>query len=484
MTNRIGQVKAFALRLAGNLTALYSPRRLPAASRTGVETGCSMEMQFSADGACTLLPQDSLTSALAHVAHPAGESLYASGSTDTKASSPQQIISPFSWFRVPRRPARQMLDETMPLREALELVPVPILTVDAENLITFANGGAVELFGRSQDEMIGASIEVLFPPAVDCEGHRAVDHLSTTGERPERVLVRQLVASRRRGGDFPAEIRIVRVKAHSQEAQIVAISDRSDCSELELSRNELAHLARVSSLGELAGSLAHELNQPLTAILSNAEAAQRLVNLGASKNAELREALQDIVADDCRASEVIQRIRTLVRNGNIEMKPLDLGTVVADVAALVRSDAMVRGVHVTFYVEDALTMVRGDRVQLQQVLLNLLLNGFDAMQARAPAERVVELAVHRASDGGAHITVKDSGNGLPADHIDKVFLPFFTTKPQGLGLGLSISRTIVNAHGGCMWAEKNDGPGACFHITFPPRQTYGGIAGANDHESA
>ncbi|MFM0311620.1 hypothetical protein P0D71_27870, partial [Paraburkholderia sp. RL17-383-BIF-A] len=113
MTNRIGQVKAFALRLAGNLTALYSPRRLPAASRTGVETGCSMEMRFSADRACVLLPQDSLTSALAHVAHPAGESLYASGSTDTKASSPQQIISPFSWFRVPRRPALQMLDENM-----------------------------------------------------------------------------------------------------------------------------------------------------------------------------------------------------------------------------------------------------------------------------------------------------------------------------------------------------------------------------------
>lgn len=481
---RLGQVKEFAIRLAVNLTALYLPRRQLAASRSGVEVGSSMEVPFPGDRAPSRLPKSDLIPALARVASHSEHNPSAVGFPDSKVKLSHRLIPPLSWPRVPAQPASPMLGESMSLREALEMVPVPIVTVDVKNRITFANGCAAEMFGRSRDEMIGEPVRTLFPPAVEDDRHDAIDCLSIFNERSERVQVRQLLARRRRGGDFPAEFRSVRRKSGNREFQIVAISDRSDCSELELNRNELAHLARVSSLGELAGSLAHELNQPLTAILSNAEAAQRLVNLGASKNGELREALQDIVSDDCRASEVIQRIRTLVRNGNIEMQPLELGTVVADVAALVRSDAMVRGVHVTFYVEDALPMVRGDRVQLQQVLLNLLLNGFDAVKGLAAQERLVEMAVHRAPDSGVHITVKDCGSGLPGDHIDKVFQPFFTTKPQGLGLGLSISRTIVNAHGGCMWADKNVGPGACFHITLPPPQTFGGISGASDHESA
>jgi two-component system sensor kinase FixL len=241
-----------------------------------------------------------------------------------------------------------------------------------------------------------------------------------------------------------------------------------ECGEIDRSPEELAHLGRISSLGELAGSLAHELKQPLTAILFNAQAAQRFLASETANTSELRDALEDIVADSCRANEVIQKIRTLVRKGDIELCPLDVGDAVRDVALLVHSDAMARGVCTRFDISDNLAMVRGDRVQLQQVVLNLVLNAFDAVKERALAERVVETTVREEPDGGVRITVKDQGPGLTVDKMHKIFRAFFTTKPQGLGLGLSISRTIVTGHGGRLWAENNEGKGASFHVTLPP----------------
>lgn len=238
--------------------------------------------------------------------------------------------------------------------------------------------------------------------------------------------------------------------------------------EIDRSNEELEHLGRISSLGELAGSLAHELKQPLTAILFNAQAAQRFLVAETTNTSELRDALDDIVADSCRANEVIQKIRTLVRKGDIELRPLDIGDVVRDVALLVHSDAMARGVHTRFDVSDHLAVVCGDRVQLQQVVLNLVLNAFDAVKERALAERVVEITVREEPDGGVRITVKDQGSGLTVDKMHKIFRAFFTTKPQGLGLGLSISRTIVTGHGGRLWAENNEDKGASFHVTLPP----------------
>ncbi len=235
-----------------------------------------------------------------------------------------------------------------------------------------------------------------------------------------------------------------------------------------LRRHELAHASRVSAMGELAGSLAHELNQPLTAILSNVQAAQRFMASGSPESmAEVRDILADVVEETDRASEVIRRMRALVRKGELEVAPTGIEHLVRDVAILVHSDAIVRGVRLTMEVEPELPPVVGDRVQLQQVALNLLLNAFDAVRDLPPRERLVTVQVGRDGAACVRVSVRDNGAGLTGEKLERIFKPFFTTKREGLGLGLSISRSIVEAHGGRLWAERNRGQGATFHFTLP-----------------
>ncbi len=235
-----------------------------------------------------------------------------------------------------------------------------------------------------------------------------------------------------------------------------------------LPRQELAHASRVSVMGELAGSLAHELNQPLTAILSNVQAAQRFMASGSPESmAEVREILADVVQETDRASEVIRRMRALVRKGELEVAPTGIGRLVHDAAILVHSDAIVRGVVLTTEMEPELPQVLGDRVQLQQVALNLLLNAFDAVSDRPPRERLVTVRVARDGIAGVRVSVRDNGTGLTTQKLERIFMPFFTTKREGLGLGLWISRSIVDAHGGRLWAENNRRQGATFHFTLP-----------------
>jgi two-component system sensor kinase FixL len=182
---------------------------------------------------------------------------------------------------------------------------------------------------------------------------------------------------------------------------------------------------------------------------------------------EVREILRDLVEDNNRASEILRRIRALVKKGELELAPLSLAGVIGDVALLVHSDAIVRGIRVTLDLDPALPFVRGDKVQLQQVVLNLLLNAFDAMEERPAEDRVV--AVSAAADGPSSVcvSVRDRGPGLTSERLDQIFKPFVTSKRDGLGLGLSISRSIVEMHGGRIWAENNGDEGATFHFILP-----------------
>lgn len=372
-----------------------------------------------------------------------------------------------AWLQRGQRGGRRRLDERIPLRDALEMLPVPMLTVDQQNQITFANAKAIELFGYTSEELIGASLGMLFPIHGLHGCHSQLGHRGTESGISGEATTQVRIARRRDGEGFHVETSTTKYGAFDQVSQVIAIAGRDACREVDRNRKELAHLARVSSLGELASSLAHELNQPLTAILSNAQAAQKFLESEKANTAELREALGDIILDNCRASEVIQKIRTMVRKGDMELQPVEVGGVVRDIALLVHSDAMAREVRTNFDIADNLAMVFGDKVQLQQVVLNLLLNAFDAVKECAPSERIIETTVREEVGGGVRITVKDRGQGLTVDKMSKIFRPFFTTKPQGLGLGLSISRTIVTAHGGQLWAENNEGKGASFHITLP-----------------
>jgi signal transduction histidine kinase len=232
-------------------------------------------------------------------------------------------------------------------------------------------------------------------------------------------------------------------------------------------RQHLAHIGRVSAMGELTASLAHELNQPLTAILNNAEVALLQLDAASLNLVTLREILTDIVSDDKRAAEVIHRLRALVSKGDLAHVPLDINDVVAEVAQLVRSDVVIRKIPMTVDLAPGLPGIRGDRIQLQQVVLNMVLNGLEAMGEPTGRERALAIRTARADDAAVMVAVEDSGVGVDADDIEKMFEPLYTTKPEGLGMGLAIARTIVHAHGGQLRAWNNPAGGATFGFTLP-----------------
>jgi C4-dicarboxylate-specific signal transduction histidine kinase/ABC-type uncharacterized transport system substrate-binding protein len=235
--------------------------------------------------------------------------------------------------------------------------------------------------------------------------------------------------------------------------------------EAQRQREELAHALRVTTLSELTASLAHELNQPLTAVAMNAQAGRRLLPPGADP--ELDEILADIGRDASRAGEVIQRLRALLRKGEPERKPLDINELVTGVAALVRHDVEHALVSLRLTYDDRLPPVWGDAVQLQQVILNLLLNACDALARVPTGSRAIDVTTQRDGPARVVVRVRDSGVGVPESALASIFEPFVTTKAQGLGMGLAISRSIIEAHGGRIWATRNEDHGLTLHVELP-----------------
>ena len=351
-------------------------------------------------------------------------------------------------------------------RIAVEASPSAIVMINPQGEIVLVNTLTEKLFGYTREELIGKSIEILVP-----ERFRA-DRADFFAAPQSRAMGagRDLFARRKDGSEFQVEIGLNPI--HTNEGTfvltvIVDITERKRAeSELRRNRDELAHVARITTMGELAASLAHELNQPLTAILSNAQAAQRFLANNRVDVEEVREILRDIVDDNNRASEVIRCMRALVRKEELEFNSLDLTGMIREIVLLVHSDAALRNVRVSCDFAARLPEVRGDKIQLQQVLLNLLLNAFDAMKDCSVEDREVSLRVEGGA-GMVEVSVSDHGTGLTSDKLDKIFQPFFTTKREGLGMGLSISRSIIEANGGRLWAENNNGRGATFHFTVP-----------------
>ncbi|MGB7947984.1 MAG: ATP-binding protein, partial [Candidatus Binatia bacterium] len=239
--------------------------------------------------------------------------------------------------------------------------------------------------------------------------------------------------------------------------------------ELDRHRDELAHAGRVSVMGQLASALAHELNQPLGAILRNAEAAELFLQADPPDLREVAAILEDIRKDDHRAGEVIDRMRALLKRREFQWSELDLNIIAEEVASLVRPDAETRKVKLVLDLAPLQLLVRGDRVQLQQVLLNLLLNAMDAMNESAEEEERRVSVGTRLIDGQAEVAVGDAGQGIPEENLKHLFEPFFTTKPNGMGMGLAISQTIIGVHGGRITAENNSDGGATFRVRLPTR---------------
>jgi C4-dicarboxylate-specific signal transduction histidine kinase len=283
---------------------------------------------------------------------------------------------------------------------------------------------------------------------------------------------RELFGVRKDGSEVPIEIGLNPINTAEGLFVLASIIDVSERKQAELEtarrRNEMAHLSRVTTLGELSGSLAHELNLPLGAILSNAQAAQRILANGNANLTEVREILSDIVSEDKRAAEVIRRLRMWLQKGEVQQQSLHINKVVREVLKLIRTDLIGQKVTVDTELSPNLPVVTGDSVQLQQVLVNLVVNACDAMADCNVPER--RLLIRTGIENGSStviVSVTDRGGSIPDKKMEEIFEPFFTTKEEGMGLGLSVCRTIIDAHRGKLWATNNADRGATFHFTLP-----------------
>jgi two-component system sensor kinase FixL len=220
-------------------------------------------------------------------------------------------------------------------------------------------------------------------------------------------------------------------------------------------------------MGEMSASIAHELNQPLAGILSNAAAGQRFIDRGDVDQREIRELLGDIIADSRRASDVVRGIRGMVKKEQLERRSVDLNEVVMDALRIASGDAVLRSCQLETSLDANLPAIDGDPIQLQQVLLNLVINAFDAMQDTVPSRRKVLIATQSNGDGTVRTSVRDYGIGISEEMRERLFDPFFSTKSEGLGMGLAIVRSIVEAHGGAITGENIDDGGARFQFILP-----------------
>jgi PAS domain S-box-containing protein len=364
---------------------------------------------------------------------------------------------------------RKQADEKF--RLAVEASPSGIVLVDNEGRIVLVNAQTERMFGYSRGEMIGQSVEFIVPKRFRelHPMHRA--KFLTAPEARAMGSGRELFARRKDGTEFPVEIGLNPIETTDGTLVLAAVADITTRKQAELEalrhREELGHLSRVAAMGELAASIAHELNQPLAGIVSNAAAGQRFIDRGDIDPAEFRELLADISADGRRAGNVIRGIQSMVKKSAPTRQRVNLNDLVMNVVHMVNANAMLHSCKLETMLEPNMPVVEADPIQLQQVLLNLIINAFDAMRDTPADCRRVSIATERDGDGVIRTSVRDYGVGIPEEVRERVFEQFFTTKAKGLGMGLAIVRSIVESHGGTIVVENADGGGARFSLSLP-----------------
>ena len=358
-------------------------------------------------------------------------------------------------------------------RLAVEASPSGIVLVDTVGKIVLVNTQTEKMFGYSRAELIDRPVEILVPKRFRAlhPGHRT--KFLAAPEARAMGAGRELFGLRKDATEFPIEIGLNPIETPNGILILSSIVDISARKEAELEalrhREELGHLSRVAAMGELTASIAHELNQPLSGITINASTGRRLIDRGNVDLGELRDVLDDIVADGRRAGEVIRGIRTMVKKGSSTRQQVNVNELVTNVVRMANPNAALQSCHLETLLEPNLPTIEADPVQLQQVLLNLVINGLDAMQDTPAANRKVVITTESNGDGTIRTSVRDQGVGIAEEMRQRVFEQFFTTKGKGLGMGLAIVRSIVKSHGGSIEVENAEGGGACFRFTLPAR---------------
>jgi two-component system, LuxR family, sensor kinase FixL len=356
------------------------------------------------------------------------------------------------------------------MKSVLDTIPDAMIVIDDRGIIQSFSAAAERLFGYSAAETLGKNVKMLMPSPYREAHDGYVQRYNTTGERRIIGIGRVVVGERRDGSTFPLELNVGEMKTGQQRFFTGFIRDLTESQKTEARlqelQSELVHVSRLTALGEMASTLAHELNQPLSAIANYMKGSRRLLEGGTDdRSATLREAMDKAAEQALRAGQVIRRLRDFVARGESERRVEDVKKLVEEASALALVGAKDKGVRVRFEFDPRTDFVLADKVQIQQVLLNLMRNAIDAMEDSERRELVVSTAL--APDNMVEISVADTGAGISPEIAGQLFQPFISSKRQGMGVGLSISRTIVEAHGGSIAPRPNPGGGTVFSFTLP-----------------
>jgi two-component system sensor kinase FixL len=354
------------------------------------------------------------------------------------------------------------------LRSILETVPDAMVVIDGQGSIVFFSSAAERLFGYTADEVRGQNVKLLMPEPYREQHDGYLARYRTSGERRIVGIGRVVVGQRRDGSTFPMELSVGEASQAGQPLFTGFVRDLTERQHTERRLHELQdrllHVARVRSMGQMAAALAHELNQPLAATANYARAALRLLATAEPDLERAREAIDRAVEQTMRSGEVIRRLRAFLARGKAASQAEPLATLIEEASALALVGVQEHDIKVLIRLDSDLPHVFVDRVQIQQVLLNLIRNAVEAMEGSDV--RVLTVAVKKADDH-VRVTVSDTGQGIPAETAAKLFQPFVTTKADGMGIGLSVCRTVVEASGGRLWMEQNSPTGCAFHFTLP-----------------
>jgi two-component system sensor kinase FixL len=372
-----------------------------------------------------------------------------------------------------RRRAQLMTRDTLAreahLQSILDTVPEAMIVIDEHGVMQSFSSAAERLFGLRAVDAIGQNVKTLMPSPYRESHDGYIKRYLTTGERRIIGIGRVVVGQRKDGSTFPMELAVGEMKSGNQRFFTGFIRDLTERQQTEARlqelQSELVHISRLTAMGEMASTLAHELNQPLSAISNYLKGSRRLLDgVTDDKFVTLRDALDKAADQAMRAGQIIRRLRDFVARGESERRVESITKLVEEASALALVGIKDLGIRVQFQFDPEIDLVIADRVQVQQVLLNLIRNAMEAMEG-SPTR---DLLVATASDSGqARVSVADSGSGIAPEIAEQLFQPFITTKRQGMGVGLSISRTIIEAHNGRIWVEPNPTGGTIFHFTLP-----------------